>query len=88
MNRLMSFATAAALLLYAAAAGASSDRININQADAERLQSLNGVGPATAEAIIEDRAANGPYAQADQLVRVNGIGEATLEAIRDRITVE
>ena len=76
------------LLLVTSLVGASSASVNINEADAEALQALVGVGPATAAAIIQDRADNGPYESAEALTRVNGIGVVTLDAIREQITLE
>jgi len=61
--------------------------VNINTADSELLQTLNGVGPALAERIIEYRRANGPFGEVEELLKVNGIGESTLEGFRDRVTV-
>jgi competence protein ComEA len=69
-------------------AGATTLPVNVNEADREALQALEGVGPATAEAIIEDRQANGAYQRKVELTRVKGIGDATLEAIRDDVTLE
>lgn len=62
--------------------------INVNDADAETLQLISGVGPATAAAIIEDREMNGPFESVDGLVRVSGIGEVTLEQMRESIIVD
>ncbi|MCX7557165.1 helix-hairpin-helix domain-containing protein [Xanthomonadaceae bacterium JHOS43] len=62
--------------------------VNINTADAAALSaSLNGVGPAKAQAIVEYRQANGPFKSADQLAKVKGIGLATVEKNRDLILV-
>ncbi|WP_219975135.1 ComEA family DNA-binding protein [Rubrobacter xylanophilus] len=61
--------------------------IDINTADAEELEELPEVGPATAEAIIEYRLANGPFRTVDELEEVPGIGPATLEKIRPFATV-
>ena len=69
-------------------AAAAMEPINVNEADAETLQLLAGVGPATAAAIIEDREMNGPFDTIDGLVRVSGIGEVTLEQMRESIVVE
>lgn len=66
----------------------SSSAVNINTADAETLQGeLNGIGKVKAEAIIEHRTANGPFASVDELLEVKGIGAATLEKNRDRLSV-
>ncbi len=88
MKPFIPLVTAASLFLSAAGAAATDAPINVNEANADQLQSLNGVGPATAEAIVEDRAQNGPFASAEELVRVNGIGAATLESIRERVAIE
>lgn len=59
--------------------------INVNQADAEMLAELPGIGPSKAQAIIEDRETNGPFSDPDDLTRVSGIGSATVEAMRDQL---
>ncbi|MDC8803860.1 ComEA family DNA-binding protein [Halomonas pacifica] len=59
--------------------------INVNQADAEMLAELPGIGPSKAQAIIEDRETNGPFSAPDDLTRVSGIGPATVEAMRDQL---
>lgn len=64
-----------------------SGPVDINTADVEQLQTLQGIGPALAQRIIDDRRENGPYQTAEDLLRVSGIGEKTLEEIRDHITV-
>ncbi len=73
----------------AAGAGgqAASGRVNINTADAAALQSLDGIGEATAAKIIADRQANGPFKTVDDLKRVAGIGDKKLAALRDAICV-
>ena len=64
-----------------------SGPVDINTADTEQLQTLQGIGPALAQRIIDDRRENGPYRTVEDLLRVSGIGEKTLEGIRDHITV-
>lgn len=59
--------------------------ININTADAELLAELPGIGSTKAQAIVEDRDNNGPFADADALSRVNGIGEGTVANLRDQV---
>ena len=56
--------------------------IDVNVATAAELESLPGVGPATAAAIITERERNGPFVDVDDLDRVPGIGPAKLEALR------
>lgn len=64
-----------------------SGPIDVNTASVDELESLPGVGPATAAAIIDDRERNGPFATVGDLERVPGIGPAKLAAIADSVTV-
>jgi competence protein ComEA len=61
-------------------------KININTANIAELDTLNGIGEATAKKIIEYREANGPFKTIDDLTKVSGIGPKTLEKFRDLIT--
>lgn len=61
--------------------------VNLNSADLVALDSLPGVGPVTAEAIVSWREENGPFRSVDDLLDVKGIGEATLAELRDLVTV-
>lgn len=70
----------------AAAAGAQVV-VNINTAGVEELDTLPGVGPATAQAIIDERESNGPFASIEDIQRVSGIGEKKFEKLRDSICV-
>lgn len=71
-----------------AGAGAGGDGlIDVNSADASVLESLPGVGPATAAAIIDHRERNGPFTSVDGLLEVRGIGEAKLAQLRDLVRV-
>lgn len=56
--------------------------VDINTADAKELDELPGVGPATAENIIEHRRHNGSFRSVDELEEVKGIGPKTLEKIK------
>ena len=60
--------------------------IDVNEATADQLDALPGVGPATATAIVAERVRNGPFVDVDDLDRVPGIGPAKLEALRDLVT--
>lgn len=64
-----------------------SGPVNLNQADAAALDSLPGVGPATASAIVDHRRRNGPFRTVDDLLSVRGIGPSKLDALRDLVTV-
>ena len=67
--------------------GASSARVNINTASMSDLDTLSGVGPSTAKAIIEYRTKNGPFGSIEDLLNVRGIGPAKLDAMREQVTV-
>lgn len=62
-------------------------RVNINTAGSGLLQTLPGIGPVKANAIIQYRRDHGPFTTVEELTRVSGIGAATLEKIADLITV-
>lgn len=70
-----------------ARAGPGGGKVDINSADVARLDTLPGVGPATAQRIVTDREANGPFASVEDLGRVPGIGEKKLDALKDLICV-
>ena len=61
--------------------------VDINSATISDLDALPGVGPSTAQAIIDYRVANGPYASVDDLLNVRGIGPSKLAALRARVRV-
>ena len=61
--------------------------MNINTADSTTLQTLNGVGPATAEKIIDYRSDNGNFRRPEDLKNVSGIGDKTYEKLKDYITI-
>ena len=69
------------------AGSTSAGPVDINTATAAQLDALPGVGPATAAAIVQDRAAHGPFRSVDDLGRVRGIGPAKLAQLHDLVTV-
>lgn len=72
----------------AAVPGIAADgRVNLNTADAAVLDTLPGVGPATAAKILAWRDEHGRFESVEDLLDVGGIGEAKLDAIRDLVTV-
>jgi competence protein ComEA len=66
----------------------SSELININTASSIELESLPGIGPTTAQKIIDYREANGPFVSTEDIINVSGIGPGTYERIKDLITVD
>lgn len=68
--------------------GTQSSLININSASLTELQTLSGIGPAKAQAIITYREKNGPFGKIDDIKKVSGIGPASFENIKDHISVE
>ena len=61
--------------------------VNLNTADAGLLDTLPGVGPSTAAAIVAYRTTNGRFRSVDDLGEVRGIGPAKLEQLRPLVTV-
>jgi len=61
--------------------------VDINTATQEQLETLPGIGPATAQAIIRYRTEHGPFQAVSELDAVPGIGEATLESLQGLVTV-
>lgn len=61
--------------------------VNINNATAAELDTLPGIGPSTAEKIVEYRDSNGPFATIDEIMSVSGIGPAKFEQIQTFISV-
>jgi competence protein ComEA len=74
-------------------AGASSGKgaanapaISLSSATVEELDALPGVGPITAQKIVDYRTEHGPFASADDLDAVPGIGPTRIEQLRDLVT--
>ena len=69
-----------------AAEPATDPLIDLNSATQEQLETLPGIGPARASAIIDFRDRNGPIRFLDDLLLVSGIGPATIESLRPLVT--
>ena len=61
--------------------------VNLNTADLAGLEALPGVGPATAQAIVDYRQSHGRFDAVDDLLDVKGIGPAKFAAIKAHVTV-
>jgi competence protein ComEA len=61
--------------------------VDINSATLDELDALPGIGPVTAQKIIDFRVVYGPFKAADGLLEVDGIGQVTFENIKSLITV-
>lgn len=74
-----------------AAAGAGSSAptgpLDLNTATLDQLDALPGIGPATAQAILDERERRGGFRSVDELLDVRGIGPAKLDALRELVTV-
>ena len=74
----------------AAAAGApaaASPLVDLNTATLEQLDALPGVGPVTAQRIVDWRAAHGRFTSVDQLREVSGIGETRFARLKDLVRI-
>src|SRR5215467_9357999 len=72
-----------------AASGAATPAqpVNLNTATLEQLDTLDGVGPTTAQKIIDFRTEHGGFGSVDELDQIPGIGEKKLAALRDQVRV-
>jgi competence protein ComEA len=68
-----------------AASGGEEGPISLGTATVEQLDTIDGIGPVTAQDIVEFRDQHGGLASVDQLDQVSGIGPATMESLRARL---
>ena len=71
----------------APAAATPAQPVNLNTATLEQLDTLDGVGPTTAQKIIDFRTAHGGFGSVDELDQIPGIGEKKLAALREQVRV-
>jgi comEA protein len=69
------------------AKAASVEKVNLNTATLEQLQTLPGIGPSTAKGIIEHRTKIGKFTKIEEILNVKGIGEKKFQKIKDRLIV-
>lgn len=60
-------------------------KVSLNQADAEKLMTLPGIGPAMADNIIAYRREHGAFTSIDELQKVKGIGPAKFQKLKDQV---
>jgi competence protein ComEA len=70
-----------------AVAAASTQVINLNTATAIQIATLPGIGPKTADLIVQYRQKNGSFKKVEEIMNVRGIGEKTFLKLKSRITV-
>jgi competence protein ComEA len=80
-------ATKPAPAARAAAASTSTEVINLNTATAAQLGALPGIGPKTADLIVQYRQKNGPFKKVEEIMNVRGVGEKSFLKLKARITV-
>lgn len=74
-------------IMGGSADGRSDGKVNINRADSSELETLPGIGPAKAQAIVDYREQQGPFKKVEDIQNVSGIGEKTFEKLEDSISV-
>jgi competence protein ComEA len=77
----------AASAASAPTSGAGTPLVNINTATEAELEELPGVGPVTAQSILDFRTENGTFTAVDELLEISGIGDATLAKIAPYVTL-
>ena len=83
----MMMAILVASTLFIALPVNADDKININTAMISELQSVKGIGPKTAAAIVAYRDKHGTFNSVDDLEEVKGIGEKSLMKFKGELTV-
>ena len=61
--------------------------VNLNTGTVVEIASLPGIGPKTAELVVQYRTKNGPFKKIEEVMNVRGIGEKSFLKIKDRLTV-
>lgn len=80
-------APAATVPVSSTTGGSGSDLININTGNQAELEKIPGVGPVTAQKIIDYREKHGDFQSIEDMKNIGGIGEKTFEKMKDKITV-
>lgn len=70
-----------------AATTVSTGVVNLNSATVAEIASLPGIGPKTADLVVQYRQKNGPFKKIEEIMNVRGVGEKSFLKIKDRLTV-
>ena len=81
------FAVVALMLAVFSGTALADHKIDVNNADAETLESITGIGPVLAGKIIQQREKVGDFKSLDDLINVKGIGEATLMKLKPHLVL-
>lgn len=85
INEFRTLTTGSQVIIYKE--GESRQLININTAEPWLLDALPGIGEVTAQAIVDYRTQNGPFATIEEIKIINGIGDSAFEKLQDKISV-
>ncbi|MFE8703235.1 helix-hairpin-helix domain-containing protein [Cytobacillus sp. FJAT-54145] len=66
---------------------ADGGKVNLNKATESELQTIPGIGPSKAKAIVDYREQNGSFKTIEDLKSISGIGDKTFEKLKEHITV-
>jgi competence protein ComEA len=75
------------MLTFGAALAAQEGPLNLNTATPAQLEALPGIGPATAQRIVEYRQKSGGFKKVEELMNIRGIGEASFLKLKSLVTV-
>lgn len=76
------------IIAFFALTGMALAAVNLNTATKEELDSVKGIGPAKAQAIIDYRKKNGSFKSVDELANVQGFGDKTVAKMRSELSVD
>ena len=65
----------------------TSEKVNLNTATVDELQTIPGIGPAMAKRVVEYRTKAGKFTKIEDILNVKGIGEKLFQKMKDRLTV-
>jgi competence protein ComEA len=93
IRRVFALALCLGLALMSASAMAQksksnlTEKVNLNTASIEQLQTLPGIGPSLAKTILDYRTKSGKFTRIEELLNVKGMGEKKFQKIKDRLVV-